>query len=303
MGSTKWADAIPLPDQSAFTITTALINLFSAMGMPDVVHSDQGRNFESTMLKQSLEAFGIAKSRTTAYHPEGDGMVERFNRSLLQLLRVYVDTQSDWEKHLPLALYAYCTAVHSSTGVSPHFLMFGRPPHSPLFASSPCSFDPTPYQFHLRDQLAKLRDLVESNLVASSAAQKNYYDNKSSLRTFSVNDCVWLSVPVAGKLEPKWEGGWRVTSVLSPVTIAISDGKRNRVVHINRLQRRIQPMETDGLMADSPSVPQWRPPEVDHFFVEETSTEPQPEPQPRRYPSRTRRQPDFKIFLLISAHW
>ena len=50
------------------------------MGMPDVVHSDQGRNFESTMLKQSLEAFGIAKSRTTAYHPEGDGMVERFNR-------------------------------------------------------------------------------------------------------------------------------------------------------------------------------------------------------------------------------
>jgi len=80
LGSTKWADAIPLPDQSAFTITTALINLFSAMGMPDVVHSDQGRNFESTMLKQSLEAFGIAKSRTTAYHPEGDGMVERFNR-------------------------------------------------------------------------------------------------------------------------------------------------------------------------------------------------------------------------------
>ena len=87
---TKWATAIPLPNQSEATITSALINLFSQMRMPDAVHSDQGRNFESTILKQSLDAFGISKSHTTAYHPEGDGMVERFNRSLLQLLRTYV---------------------------------------------------------------------------------------------------------------------------------------------------------------------------------------------------------------------
>jgi len=58
---TKWADAIPLPDQSACSITTAIIKLFSVLGMPDVVHSDQGCNFESAILKQSLEAFGIAK--------------------------------------------------------------------------------------------------------------------------------------------------------------------------------------------------------------------------------------------------
>ena len=62
---TKWATAIPLPNQSAATITSALINLFSQMGMPDAVHSDQGRNFESTILKQSLDAFGISKSHTT----------------------------------------------------------------------------------------------------------------------------------------------------------------------------------------------------------------------------------------------
>jgi len=54
---TKWADVIPLPDQSACTITTALIKLFSVLGMPDAVHSDPGRNFESTILRQSLEAF------------------------------------------------------------------------------------------------------------------------------------------------------------------------------------------------------------------------------------------------------
>ena len=102
---TKWADAIPalykmgrchsgpLPNQSASTITSALLKLFSQMRMPDIIHSDQGRNFESALLKESLDAFGISKSHTTAYHPEGDGMVEWFNRSLLQLLRTYVDTE------------------------------------------------------------------------------------------------------------------------------------------------------------------------------------------------------------------
>ena len=77
-------------------------------------------------------------------------MVERFNRSLFQLLHAYVETESDWEKHLSPALYAYRMAVHASTGVSPHILMFGRPPHSPVFQSL-CGLDPTSYQFHLRD--------------------------------------------------------------------------------------------------------------------------------------------------------
>ena len=123
---TKWATAIPLPDQTATAITAELIKLFSVFGVPSVVHSDQGRNFESSILKATLEAFGIAKSWTTAYHPQGDGMVERLNRSLLQLLRAYVTEQAEWECHLPLVLYAYCSATHSSTGLSPFELMFGR---------------------------------------------------------------------------------------------------------------------------------------------------------------------------------
>ena len=62
------------------------------MGLPQVLHSNQGTNFESTILKQTLQAYGVTKSRTTAYHPQGDGMAERFNRSLLQLLRSYTQT-------------------------------------------------------------------------------------------------------------------------------------------------------------------------------------------------------------------
>ena len=92
---TKWVEAIPMPDQTAIRITNELIKLFSMLGLPQIVHSDQGQNFESTVLKQTLEAFDICKSRTTAYHPQGDGLVERFNRSLLQLLRSFVQSESD----------------------------------------------------------------------------------------------------------------------------------------------------------------------------------------------------------------
>lgn len=89
------------------------------MGMPEILHSDQGRNFESTLLHNTLEVFGVTKSHTTAYHPQGGGMVERFNRSLLQLLRAYVEKEHEWERYLPLVLFAYRTATHTSTGVSP----------------------------------------------------------------------------------------------------------------------------------------------------------------------------------------
>ena len=123
---TKWAEAIPLPDQTAPRITAELVKIFSVFGLPDVLHSDQGRNFASTILRQTLEAFGIAKFLTRAYNPQGDGMVERLNRSLLQILRAFVEKQHDWERYLPMVMFAYRTSVHASTKVTPFSLMVGR---------------------------------------------------------------------------------------------------------------------------------------------------------------------------------
>ena len=68
---TKWAEAIPLVDQKAERITQQLVKVCATMGLPEIVHSDQGHNFESTIFGQTLEAFGIVKTRTTSYHPQG----------------------------------------------------------------------------------------------------------------------------------------------------------------------------------------------------------------------------------------
>ena len=97
-------DAILLRDQAANRITEELMKLFTTYGQPEILHSDQGQNFENAIFCQTLDAFGTNKSRTTAYHLQGDGLVERFNRSLLQLLRAYIDKQTDWEQYLPLVL-------------------------------------------------------------------------------------------------------------------------------------------------------------------------------------------------------
>ena len=93
----KWVNAIPLPNQKADRITKELVKVFATYGMPDILHSDQGCNFESSILHQTLEAFGIKKSQTTAYHPQGDGMVEHFNCSLLQMLHFHVNDHAKWE--------------------------------------------------------------------------------------------------------------------------------------------------------------------------------------------------------------
>ena len=84
-----------MPDQTAKRITSELIGLCSRMGLQSIVHSDQDKNFESTILKQTLDAFGVIKSHTTAYHPQGDGMVERLNWSFLQMLHPYIEQEED----------------------------------------------------------------------------------------------------------------------------------------------------------------------------------------------------------------
>ncbi|GBM77913.1 Transposon Ty3-I Gag-Pol polyprotein, partial [Araneus ventricosus] len=106
---TKWPEAIPIPDQEASTVAEELVRSWiSCYGVPMILHSDQGTNFNSALFTKLCELLGILKTRTTALHPESDGMVERFNRTILNHLSLFVSrNQTDWDTHLPLFLLAY----------------------------------------------------------------------------------------------------------------------------------------------------------------------------------------------------
>lgn len=131
---TKYTLAVPTRDQRASTVAQVLTTeWFFKFGVPSRIHSDQGRSFESALLHQICHLYGVAKSRTTPYHPAGNGQCERFNRTLHNLLRTLpFSRKQDWASCLPEVLYAYNTTPHQSTGESPFFLMFGREPRLPI---------------------------------------------------------------------------------------------------------------------------------------------------------------------------
>ncbi|KAL5469070.1 hypothetical protein EMCRGX_G030262 [Ephydatia muelleri] len=139
---TRWKEAYPMKDMEAQTVACILVNEFICrLGVPDTIHTDQGRNFESKLIKELCQMLGIKKTRTTPYHPQSDGMVERFNRTLLNMLSIAVgEDEMSWDLQLPLLLLAYRTSVHDTTGTSPFELMYGREvrlPEDIMFALPP----------------------------------------------------------------------------------------------------------------------------------------------------------------------
>ena len=126
----KFTQAIPTRNQQAGTVAKVLVHKwFQRYGVPQKIHSDQGRDFESKLVKSLCELYGIKKTRTTIYHPCGNAQCKRFNRSLHDLLRTLPPKQkSKWPQYLPELVQAYNNTPHASTRFSPHFLLFGQEP-------------------------------------------------------------------------------------------------------------------------------------------------------------------------------
>ena len=124
----KRVEAYPIKDQSAETVAHVLVyEFFSRPGLPIELHSDQGSNFGSELFREICKALDIHKTRTSPYHPSGNGMVEAFNKTLLNMISAYVhDNQKDWDLQLPLLTSAYRSCAHDSSGLSPNQIMLGR---------------------------------------------------------------------------------------------------------------------------------------------------------------------------------
>jgi transposase InsO family protein len=124
---TKWKDAIPIRNKKATIIAQKFINhIVSIFGVPMQLHSDQGQTFESDVFQEVCKILGIEKTRSTPYRPQSDGMIERANRTIENMLSAFVDqNQKNWDDLIPLLMLAYRSAVHESTGVSPNEMVFG----------------------------------------------------------------------------------------------------------------------------------------------------------------------------------
>lgn len=131
---TRFAKAIPTKYQTAKTTAIALFyNFMIHYGIPKTIHTDQGANFESHLIPELCQITGMNKSRATPYHPMGNGLCERFNRTLLKMLgTLQPDQKADWKQHIGQLVHAYNWMRQTSTGHTPYSLMFGRDPRLPV---------------------------------------------------------------------------------------------------------------------------------------------------------------------------
>ena len=130
---TKWPEAFPAEDQTALTIAKLLvIEIVPRHGVPSELLSDRGTAFLSSLMFEVYRLLGVKKTNTTAYHPQTDGLVERFHRTLTDMLAKTTEPGgADWDDRLPFTLFAYRASLQESTQESPFFLLYGRDPVLP----------------------------------------------------------------------------------------------------------------------------------------------------------------------------
>ncbi|XP_063960215.1 uncharacterized protein LOC135155237 [Lytechinus pictus] len=180
---------------------------------------------------------GVKNTRKTPYNPKSNGLVERFNRTLLNTVASMMDSEShqrDWDKYIPFATAAYRSSPQESTGETPNMLMLGREVTLPIdLVMPPTPLDEdvnTDYAFKLRDTLRTVHEKARRKDAGSR--QRTIYNRRASDADFDVGQYVWLRKKnrkkgVSPKLEPRWLGPFLIISKLSAVTFRLQQTPRS----------------------------------------------------------------------------
>ena len=141
---TKFVEIYPMENQEASTVARIMTReFFSRYGVPIFLHSDQGTQFESKLFADVCELLGIAKTRTTPFHPQSDGQSERNIKTLTRMIAMVTEEQHEWDEHLPFIAMAYRATPQASTGVTPNYMMFGRELSMPVDVMVPLDGEET----------------------------------------------------------------------------------------------------------------------------------------------------------------
>ena len=248
---TKWTECYPMPNMEAATVAKLLVEqLFTRFGVPEQIHSDQGRQFESNLFAEMCKLLQIDKTRTTPYHPQSDGMVERFNKTLCAMLRAYIDeNHENWDGLLPYVTMAYRATCHESTGTSPNMSVFGHDTRTPLdlVYQMPPNVKTAPsntWVWELQDRLESVHTFVREHTGMSVQRQKKVYDKRLAFENFNVGDNVYVLFPVKKtgqsiKFVFFWRGPFKVVEKMSDVLLKINCGRNGTlsVIHIDRVRK------------------------------------------------------------------
>ena len=247
----KYVVAYVVKDQMARTTAEMLRNgYFGLFGAPTYLVSDQGKAFIGHLISNLCELYGVQKLRTSPYHAQTNGQVERMNQMIIRMIgKLEQDKKAHWSEHLPEMLAAYNGTRSAVTGYSPYFLLFGRKSRMPVDCLFPNLRD-SPHQAKMEVSVAamqkRLKEVfaVARHLISQEAArQRCYYDRKAGAVALQPGDIVMVCTDgFVGKRKVKdwWEdGGFIVESQLEDwpvykVRCPTSDAKQKpkyRILH------------------------------------------------------------------------
>ena len=246
---TKWIEAFPVPDQTAETIAKLLVEkIVCVHGVPEQLLSDRGANFLSDLVLEVCSLLGIEKLNTSGYHPQTDGLVEKFNSTLISMISKSSTRSDDWDERLPFLLFAYRVSAQESTKESPFYLLFGRNPRLPTESTltqprSVYTIDLDDYKTALISNLGSAWEAAKTSIQSAQNKQKLYYDQKSKQTSFNVGDRVLVYMPneVKGKdwkLKRPFHGPYCIISLTDcNAEVQLLDGKEESIfVSLDRVR-------------------------------------------------------------------
>ena len=243
---TRWPEAIPLKNITATEIQDALLSIFTRMGFPEVILSDNGAQFTSEVFGTVSKMLGIKIIHSSAYHAMANGAVERWNGTLKEMLRkVAIDRDDDWDEFIPAALFAYREVPNESTGYPPFELMFGRKVRGPMSIlrsiltgevkefKTRTAYD---YLLDIKQKLQTACVYATNKSECGKEKAKNYYDRSATTKDFRVGDHVLILKPqLLNKLDLRWAGPYEIVKKIGDLDYIIKTGDSTKVVHINRM--------------------------------------------------------------------
>lgn len=243
---TKFSRAFAIPNHEAETIARKFVEGFICIfGTPQIVVTDQGKDFTSILLKNVSKLFKIKQINCSAYHPQSNGALERSHATLADYLKHYInDEQTDWDDWLNFAMFSYNTSVHTSTKFSPFELIFAHQAHLPSSLTKTPEFKYTydDYIDEITLKFQKSREIARNNIIQSKHINKKYYDKNINSSDYNIGDKVYLLNEQVGKgkskkLTQNYAGPYEVIEKLSPVNYNILVKNKKLLVHTNRLKR------------------------------------------------------------------
>ena len=286
--ATQYPEAIPLHSIDAGTIAQELIQLFARVGVPKEVLTDQGSNFTSQLFVELYRLLNVRPIRTSPYHPQTDGLVERFNQTLKAMLRkTATDEGKDWDKLLPYLLFAYREVPQASTGFSPFELLYGWQVRGPLDIlkeswqeDRKSNESVVSYVMGVQEKLAKLSGLVRENLAAAQKQQKQWDDCNTREREFQSGQRVLVLLHTSSnKPLAEWQGPYTILRHRGRVTYEVdmhNRRKRKRIFHVNMLcewhTQNADSFLTDEVSDEGEDIVHWDGGEDDQPVINERLT-------------------------------